>query len=152
MATHTYRFSEFQAGLVESGKKTMTIRALRRAPTRAGDTLRLTGPFFAGFAKVAANPGRLLRTAVCRSVHPIELRFDRDTSEAICIDIGGERDVTDVGAFAKQDGFANALEMGRFFRKLHGPGRPSAESARGPAGPPAGPGEGRRLRLALFAQ
>jgi hypothetical protein len=125
MATHTYRFSEFQTGLVESGVKRCTIRALRRAPTRAGDTLRLTGPFFAGFAKVAANPGRLLRTAVCRSVHPIELRFDRDTSAVISIDIGGQlyvRDVTDVEAFAKLDGFANALEMGRFFRKLHGPG------------------------------
>jgi hypothetical protein len=125
MATHTYRFSEFQAGLVESGKKTMTIRAPRKAPTRAGDTLRLTGPVFAGFAKVAANPGRLLRIAVCRSVLPIELRFDRDTSEVISIDIGGQlfvRDVIDVEAFAKLDGFANALEMGRFFRKLHGPG------------------------------
>jgi hypothetical protein len=122
MATHTYRFSEFQAGLVESGKKTMTIRAPRKVPTRAGDTLRLTGPVFAGFAKVAANPGRLLRIAVCRSVLPIELRFDRTTSEAISIDIGGQRDVIDVEDFAKQDGFANALEMGRFFRKLHGPG------------------------------
>ena len=125
MATHTYRFSEFQAGLVESGEKTMTIRAPRKAPTRVGDTLRLTGPMFAGFGKVAANPGRLLRTAVCRSVHPIELRFDRDTSAVVSIDIGGQlyvRDVTDVEAFAKLDGFANALEMGRFFRKLHGPG------------------------------
>jgi hypothetical protein len=77
MATHTYRFSEFQAGLVESGKKTMTIRAPRKVPTRAGDTLRLTGPIFAGFAKVADNPGRLLRSAVCRSVLPIELRLQR---------------------------------------------------------------------------
>ena len=49
MAMHTYRFSEFQAGLVESGEKTMTIRAPRKAPTRVGDTLRLTGPVFAGF-------------------------------------------------------------------------------------------------------
>ena len=60
MATHTYRFSEFQAGLVESGQKTMTIRAPRKAPTRVGDTLRLTGPVFAGFGKMAAKPGRLL--------------------------------------------------------------------------------------------
>ena len=118
MATHTYRFNESQTGLVESGKK-------RKVPTRAGDTLRLTGPVFAGFAKVAANPGRLLRTAVCRGVHPIELRFHRATSAVISIDIGGPRfeiNVTDVEAFAKLDGFANALEMGRFFRKLHGPG------------------------------
>jgi hypothetical protein len=71
---------------------------------------------------VADNPGRLLRTAVCRSVLPIELRFDRTTSEVISIDISGLLDVTDVEAFAKLDGFANALEMGRFFRKLHGPG------------------------------
>jgi hypothetical protein len=35
MATHTYRFSEFQAGLVESGEKTMTIRAPRKAPSSA---------------------------------------------------------------------------------------------------------------------
>ena len=87
--------------------------------------MRLTGPVFAGFAKVAANPGRLLRTAVCRGVHPIELRFHRATSAVISIDIGGPRfeiNVTDVEAFAKLDGFANALEMGRFFRKLHGPG------------------------------
>jgi hypothetical protein len=125
MATHTYRFSEFQAELVESGEKTMTIRAPRRAPTRVGDTLRLTGPMFAGFGKVAANPGRLLRIAVCRGVHPIELRFNRDTSEVIFIDMGGQLfvlDVIDPEAFARLDGFPSALEMGRFFRKLHGPG------------------------------
>jgi|SRR6478672_12495623 hypothetical protein len=122
MATHTYRFSEFQAGLVESGEKTMTIRAPRKAPTRVGDTLRLTGPMFAGFGKVAANPGRLLRIAVCRGVHPIELRFNRDTPEVIFIDIGGQLLVRDVEVFAKLDGFASALEMGRFFRKLHGLG------------------------------
>jgi hypothetical protein len=124
-ATHTYRFSEFQTGLVESGVERCTIRALRKVPTRAGDTLRLTGPIFAGRGKTAAKPGRLLRTAVCRSVHPIELRFDRDTSEVISIDMGGQRfvlDVIDAEAFARLDGFANALEMGRFFRKLHGPG------------------------------
>jgi len=34
MATHTYRFSEFQAGLVESGKRTMTIRAPRKLSFR----------------------------------------------------------------------------------------------------------------------
>ena len=125
MATHTYRFNESQTGLVESGKKRMTIRAPRKVPTRAGDTLRLTGPMFAGFGKVAANPGRLLRIAVCRGVHPIELRLHRTTSAVISIDIGGPRfeiNVTDVEAFAKLDGFATALEMGRFFRKLHGPG------------------------------
>jgi hypothetical protein len=77
---------------------------------------------FAGFGKVAANPGRLLRIAVCRGVHPIELRFNRDTPEVIFIDIGGQLLVRDVEVFAKLDGFASALEMGRFFRKLHGPG------------------------------
>ena len=86
----------------------------------ASDRARL-----AGLAKVADNAGRLLRTAVCRGVHPIELRFNRDTSEVIFIDMGGQLfvlDVIDPEAFARLDGFANALEMGRFFRKLHGPG------------------------------
>ena len=74
---------------------------------------------------MVANPGRRLRIAVCRGVHPIELRFNRDTSEVIFIDMGGQMfvlDVVDPEAFARLDGFANALEMGRFFRKLHGPG------------------------------
>ena len=74
---------------------------------------------------MAPQPGRLLRTAVCRGAHQIELRFHRDTFEVISIDIGGQRfvlEIIDAEAFARLDGFANALEMGRFFRKLHGPG------------------------------
>ena len=124
MVTHTYRFNESQTGLVESGKKRMTIRAPRKVPTRAGDTLRLTGPVFAGFAKVAAKGACCARRCAVASIR-FELRFHRATSAVISIDIGGPRfeiNVTDVEAFAKLDGFANALEMGRFFRKLHGPG------------------------------
>jgi hypothetical protein len=64
MATHTYRFSPFQVGLVESSVKRCTIRMPRKAPTRAGDTLRLTGPIFAGRGKMAPKPARLLSTAV----------------------------------------------------------------------------------------
>jgi hypothetical protein len=89
-ATHTYRFSKFQTSLVESGVKRCTIRALRKVPTRTGDTLRLTGPIFAGRGKTAAKPGQLLRTAVCRSVHSIVLTIDRDTSAVIAVDITRE--------------------------------------------------------------
>ena len=64
MATHTYRFSEFQIGLIESGQKRCTIRKCRKSPTGPGVTLRLTGPMFAGRGKMARRPGRLLRTAV----------------------------------------------------------------------------------------
>ena len=121
MATHTYRFSEFQAGLVESGQKTMTIRAPRKAPTRVGDTLRLTGPVFAGRGKTAAKPGRLLRTAVCRSVHGIVLTLDHDTSAVILFDITGETTFECVpicvDELARLDGFESALAMGQFFRK-----------------------------------
>ena len=120
-ATHTYRFSEFQTGLVESGDKRCTIRALRKAPTRAGDTLRLTGPIFAGRGKTAAKPGRLLRTAVCRGVHGIVLTIDRDTSAVIEVDITGggtfEGFPTSVDELARMDGFESALAMGQFFRK-----------------------------------
>ena len=120
-ATHTYRFSEFQTGLVESGVKRCTIRALRRAPTRAGDTLRLTGPIFAGRGKTAAKPGRLLRTAVCRSVHGTVLTLDHETSAVILFDITGETTFecvpTCVDELARMDGFESALVMGQFFRK-----------------------------------
>jgi hypothetical protein len=70
----------------------------------------------------AANPGRLLHTAVCRGVHPIELRFHHITSAVISIDVGGPRfeiNVTDVEAFAKLDGFANALEVHRDILRRH---------------------------------
>jgi hypothetical protein len=56
MATHIYRFAEFQTGLVESGAKRCTIRLARTRPTQIGDTLRLVGPLWAGRGKLAAQP------------------------------------------------------------------------------------------------
>jgi hypothetical protein len=125
MATHTYHFSEFQNGLVQSGKKRCTIRAVRKATTRPGDTLRLTGPMFAGPRKFAAKPGRLLRTAVCRSVHDIALTFDPRSNAVIAADIIGpafEGYPTCVAELARMDGFQNARAMGIYFVKLHGLG------------------------------
>ena len=125
MATHTYRFSEFQIGLIESGQKRCTIRKRRKSPTRPGDTLRLTGPMFAGRARLAPRPGRLLRTVECLSVQNIVLTFDRRNYAVIAADIAGEpfEDFpTSVAELARMDGFKDAAEMGRYFVRLHGSG------------------------------
>jgi hypothetical protein len=125
MATHTYRFSEFQIGLIQSGQKRCTIRKRRKSPTRPGDTLRLTGPMFAGRGKMASRRGRLLRKAVCLSVHDIVLTFDPRSYAVIAADIAGKPFggfPTCVDELARVDGFRDARAMGLYFVKLHGPG------------------------------
>ena len=125
MATHTYRFSEFQIGLIESGQKRCTIRKCRKSPTGPGVTLRLTGPMFAGRGKMARRRGRLLRTAVCLSVHDIVLTFDPRSFVVIAADITGpafEGHPTCVAELARMDGFQDVRAMGLYFVKLHGPG------------------------------
>ena len=119
-ATHVYRFSEFQTGLVESGEKRCTIRLRRDRPTKQGDTLRLTGPTWAS-GKRHPNPNRLLRVATCIRVDEIELRYSPDGAvKAVLI---SNALVYDVESFAREDGFKDARLMGAYFRKLHGPGR-----------------------------
>ena len=120
MGTHVYRFSEFQTGLVESGQKRRTIRLRSERPTKPGDTLRLTGPTWAG-GKRHPNPNRLLLVATCTKVEEIELRYSPEGAvKAVLIN---DAPVFDVEAFAREDGFKDARLMGAYFRKLHGPGR-----------------------------
>src|SRR5215471_378943 len=125
MATHTYRFSEFQIGLIESGQKRCTIRKRRKSPTGPGVTLRLTGPMFAGCGKMARRSGRLLRTAVCLSVHDIVLTFDPRSYAVIAADITGAR-VRRPSDLRCRTGAHGRLpgrpRIGIYFVKLHGPG------------------------------
>jgi hypothetical protein len=121
MTTHTIRFAKFQTELVASGKKRMTIRKPRKGGIGEGDTLRLMGPR-AGYGK-RAEP-LLLREAACVSVHGIVLGFSPKTRALISADISGPvfDGPANVDALALADGFADALEMGRYFVKWHGPG------------------------------
>jgi len=123
MAQHTIHFSEIHTARVAAGDKRCTIRSPRKRPIAAGDTLKLRGPRFAGRGKIHPQAARLLRTATCVGVHQVILHFARDQS-VLAIDISGERAFevpSCVRDFARMDGFENALEMGRFFVKLHGP-------------------------------
>jgi hypothetical protein len=106
----TYSFAEFQCGLVEAGTKRRTIRAPRKRHARVGERLRLTGPM----------PGRrLLRVAECLGVDDVRLRVSaRGCSSG---DLNGDP-IADLEAFAREDGFEGAKQMGEFFAGLHGPG------------------------------
>jgi hypothetical protein len=120
-ATRTIRFAKFQTELVASGKKRMTIRASRKDGIEAGDKLRLMGPTRAGpRQRSKAEP---LREAVCVGVNDIMLRFSPKTKALISAEISGPvfAGPLNVDALAWADGFADALEMGRFFVKWHGP-------------------------------
>src|SRR5215471_12697887 len=119
MATHTY---EFRIGLIESGQKRCTIRKRRKSPTGPGVTLRLTGPMFAGRGKMARRPGRLLRTAVCLSVHDIVLTFDPRSFAVFAAETRGpafEAHPTWVAERARRDGFQDVRPRGLYFVKLH---------------------------------
>jgi hypothetical protein len=120
-AIRTIRFAKFQTELVASGKKRMTIRAPRKDEIKAGDTLRLLGPRWAGYR--TRSHSEPLREAVCVGVNDIILRFSPTTSAVISADISGPvfGGPLSVEALAWADGFADALEMGRFFVKWHGP-------------------------------
>jgi len=63
-----------------------------------------------------------LRTAVCVGVNEIVLHFERDRAVRAFDILGASFDAPRwVADFARMDGFADSLAIGRFFTKLHGP-------------------------------
>lgn len=108
-----YRFSTFQVGLVASGAKRRTIRAVERKGGHAspGDAIRLA----------AGRPSfKAIADAVCTAATPVSLAITRGGAIERALVDGTA--VSDLEEFARLDGFAGAAEMGAFFRKLHGPG------------------------------
>jgi len=99
------------APLVESGQKRQTIRAMRKRPFVAGDTLyHYTG----------------MRTKACRKL------LESVCHDAVVIEMGGAPnqewvmlnriylDADDIFLIARADGFQCGVDMLDWFRKVHG--------------------------------
>lgn len=108
-----YNFQKRFAEKVRTGEKLQTIRKRRKRPTAESETLYL----YTGLR--SKNPEKL-REAKCVRVLPIEihaesyLMFPR-------IKVGAEWiSRSEMDAFARADGFANAAEFFEFWRDVHG--------------------------------
>ena len=104
---HLLNFKAQFAPAVEAGTKRQTIRALRKRPIHAADTLRL-------YSGLRTRNTRLLREAVASAVIPITLDADgvllrsRRLSEARAQQMAAE------------DGFQSLAEMLAWFDDVHG--------------------------------
>lgn len=114
------RFFEYvEAGLQKKPKrgariKRQTIRALRKIPFKAGDTLY-------HFYGLRTKFSRRLGTSICKAAPSITVMRDR---VLITMSPGDTRVIISpkkLDKFAYQDGFANWDEMVRWWKLTHGP-------------------------------
>lgn len=91
---------------IESGEKTHTIRATRKTPIRAGETLHL-------YTGLRQKGTRLLMRVPCTRVQPIRIETVRDGA-VMAID-GQWYTQSECQQVAIRDGFANWDEMVAFF-------------------------------------
>jgi hypothetical protein len=108
----TYSFSGANALAVESGKKTMTIRANnRRRHAWPGETLHLVS----AHDRFRNIKPRLLRAATCASV--VTAMLDIRRRVLVCATINDEE--LDPAELAISDGFKSVADMGKNFCLWH---------------------------------
>ncbi|MDD4888670.1 MAG: hypothetical protein PHU85_01975 [Phycisphaerae bacterium] len=104
-------FKQQFAGLVSGGRKTQTIRAVRKKPIKVGDTLYL----YTGMR----HPGcRRLGVGRCTGVEDILIGGGPYYGEILMH--GRWLTSEERGALARKDGFACATEMIAWFKATHG--------------------------------
>jgi hypothetical protein len=95
---------------IKAGFKTHTIRAVgKRRHARVGERMKL-------YAAMRTKHCRLILEATCVAVLPVRLSFDSAILTGASVD---GAPVGDIDAFAISDGFADAVEMGRFWAASH---------------------------------
>ena len=106
---HTINFMPRFAEKVVTGKKGQTIRKVRKRPIKVGDALRL-------YTGQRTKEARLLRETACKAVLPVKL-----TLEPLALIISGDKmDAEYALAFARADGFTDAIEMFVWFADRYG--------------------------------
>lgn len=107
-----YSFKRQFASAIREGLKTQTIRGDRDRHARPGEMLQL----FTGMRTVHCQ--KICEDVRCTDVRPIGIRFSAiGEIEGIVVD---GTPIADLDAFATKDGFANAADMGAFWREVHG--------------------------------
>lgn len=106
-----YGFKKQFAPFILSGKKTHTIRALRKHPDKAGNTLHL-------YTGLRTKKAKLLMRVPCVKVEEIEI--DGCSHECACLESitidGVELSESECEALAKRDGFSSLDEMAEFWK------------------------------------
>lgn len=98
---------------VLDGRKTQTIRSLRKHPIKVGDTLHLfTGMRRPGCRRLSPKGG-----VICTHVAPCWMRISDDALPIIIVD-GRELSTPEQLELARLDGFVTAMEFRRWFQGL----------------------------------
>lgn len=104
-----YNFMEQFAPKVAKGEKNHTIRAPRKRPTKAGDTLYLYTNL-----RHKTKTAIKLKEAVCTKVLPIEIYTDMVVLDGMPLDRG------EIEALAVSDGFKDSASFFAFWQKHNG--------------------------------
>lgn len=110
-----YSFRPRFAALIESGAKTQTIRAPRRRHALPGERLQL----FTGMRTRECR--KLIPDPLCVSVEPIHM-FPENGRWLLRVS-GAAQPLCDLAIsddFARDDGFADVADFGRFWAEAHG--------------------------------
>jgi hypothetical protein len=110
-----FNFMARVADQVEQGLKPSTIRAERkdgRPPCKVGDALQL-------YTGMRSKSCRKLRDTVCKRIRRLEIKRGASPFSGFNVYIDG-RYRPRPHALAKQDGFASAGDMIKFFDDVHG--------------------------------
>jgi hypothetical protein len=109
-----YNFKAQFVPFILDGRKTHTIRAMRKRPARRGETLHL----YTGLRRKGA---RLLMRVACAGVQKISIGMgwrDGSVGGRIWID-GQELSLSECGDLAVRDGFASFAAMMEFWEENH---------------------------------
>ena len=105
-----YSFKRQFAEPILAGTKRQTIRRPRKRHVRPGERMQL-------FTGMRTKHCRRITEVECTAVRDIEITMTPLGIETVVID-GNQ--VSDLEAFARQDGFASLEAMSRFWRENHG--------------------------------
>lgn len=109
---HTFIFEPPFAKLVETGAKLQTVRGLRPLMPVPGDKLELFGRMPNGDVRIL-HDGHM----ICQSVQPIRIYRHGDWTR---VELDGELLVlVQIRDLALADGFANTVDLLRFFERLY---------------------------------
>ncbi len=105
-----YSFKARFAGPIEDGSKGQTIRNDRKRHARPGEELQL-------YTGMRTKSCRLVGRKTCVTVEPVEI--DVQPEGIVSIVVAG-REIGDMEAFARRDGFVDLRDMSAFWLAEHG--------------------------------
>lgn len=106
-----YNFKDQFVPLIQSGRKTTTIRQRRaQRPTKVGDRLFL-------FNRMRQSKCRLIKDTECIALRPIRI-YCTNCPEVVLGDV--DLKAVEINTLAIRDGFKNSDEFFAFFRQNYG--------------------------------